>query len=186
MIVSSLIISLGAGKYYYDNYYGLFSVKLSEAPLKYQIIYRRLVLASNQTNRSVPLYVIEDKWSDYVINAFATSNAIYITKGYMKLLDNYPDQIAFVLGHELAHVLLGHTEYKLWDTSRYSQSELELNADTYGAMLLMKAGFDVCKANQDHLNILSMFGNSVDSDHPTNILRYYNLLDVCYHIKEAK
>jgi len=43
------------------------------------------------------------------VNAYALPGGfIFITYGLLNQIKNYPDELAFVLGHEMMHVVLGH------------------------------------------------------------------------------
>lgn len=68
------------------------------------------------------------------------------------------DELAFVLGHELAH-------YKLWHLKSNYYNEYQ--ADKYGVKYMKAAGFNHCKGVQ----ILKRFG-PVSKTHPAGIDRY--------------
>ncbi len=55
----------------------------------------------------VPLDVKFAMSSDADINSMATPNAVIVTYGMMKFISS-DDELAVVLGHELAHIVLGH------------------------------------------------------------------------------
>ncbi|MBN8545496.1 MAG: M48 family metalloprotease [Ignavibacteria bacterium] len=86
------------------------------------------------------------------INAFAYINdSIYVHTGLFKSVGNSIDQLAFVLAHELAHVLMKHpakgdeflnknpnaTEEQFLKLSR----EMEFEADKYAVLYTMRAGY---------------------------------------------
>ncbi len=86
------------------------------------------------------------------INAFAYINdSIYVHTGLFKSVGNSIDQLAFVLAHELAHVLMKHpakgdeflqknpnaTEEQYFKLSR----EMEFEADKYAVLYTMRAGY---------------------------------------------
>ncbi|MEZ5353737.1 MAG: M48 family metalloprotease [Bryobacteraceae bacterium] len=97
-------------------------------------------------------------------NAFALPGGfIYVTEALLEVCGHAPDEIAFILGHEMGHVLLGHaSERYMSDTlldqvtkrlpaasglirsaisSGYSR-EQEFEADSEGQRLAVSAGFD--------------------------------------------
>ncbi len=104
-------------------------------------------------------------------NAFALPGGfIFVTRSLLELCDWNQDEIAFVLGHEMAHVIRGHAMNRIiansaiavgaraapvrgllagwlgrvgvkFLESAYSQ-DLELEADTLGARLAAAAGYD--------------------------------------------
>ena len=77
--------------------------------------------------------------------AFSTGgHIILISKGLVKVL-NSEAQLAFVLAHEMSHVLLGHEKDTPENTSKerdYHTSELELEADAFAVVILISAGYD--------------------------------------------
>ena len=89
--------------------------------------------------------VIEDE----EMNAFArrTKNLIIVNRGILDLVEN-DDELAFVIGHEMGHILVG--QMKKVDIEKL-QEELEIEneamldellADFVGVTLMHKAGFD--------------------------------------------
>lgn len=83
------------------------------------------------------------------INAFAarTKNTIIVNRGVLELVEN-DDELAFVIGHEIGHILVG--QMKKVDLEKI-QEELgienedmldELLADFAGVTVMHKAGFD--------------------------------------------
>lgn len=86
---------------------------------------------------------IEDSGS---LNAHANSRRITISP---EMIDLAADdaQLALVLGHELAHVLLGHTRRNMWDQMAAMMDEQrdkndERTADYLGIYLVARAGYD--------------------------------------------
>ena len=142
--------------------------------------------------REFRFYILRSK----DINAFALPGGyIFITLGLLNRIKNYQDEIAFVLSHEIMHVILGHpmsrifAEYSTqlissvlmrvkkisaianqlitkYIRSNYSQ-ENELEADAYGISLMQAVGYDSLQAK----NLLGRL-NSDSSDNP-KILNYF-------------
>ena len=99
-----------------------------------------------------------------VSNAYALPGGfVFITEPLVDLCSQDPDELAFLLGHEMGHVLCGHAKSQLTArtflnavTARLSGAglmlrqllnqgysrELELEADREGARLAAAAGFD--------------------------------------------
>lgn len=110
----------------------------------------------------------------FTVVAASTSNAfalpggfVFITEPLLRLCGHDEAEIAFFLGHEIAHVLCGHAKDQLTAstflnavTARLAGSglllrqaiakgysrNLELEADREGARLVLAAGFDPCAA----------------------------------------
>ena len=117
---------------------------------------------ANQADRKGIVYTFHVLDSD-VLNAFAIPGGnIWITEAMLNFLDN-DDQLAGILGHEIAHVDLRHCiraiQYQIWimevlpEHSDYvkigyslvnsSYSELnELEADKNGVQIMFQAGYD--------------------------------------------
>ena len=70
------------------------------------------------------------------INAFATANGyIYLTKGMLNALE-YEDELALVIGHEMAHIEKRHT------IMRTPSQTQEAEADRLALLHLKRAGLD--------------------------------------------
>lgn len=67
--------------------------------------------------------------------AFSKNGTAYISTGILRSADE--DTLAFVIGHEVAHTLLGHTT---------GNAKIETEADILGAQLACKAGYNPSKA----------------------------------------
>ncbi|HPZ97558.1 MAG TPA: M48 family metallopeptidase [Phycisphaerae bacterium] len=126
-------------------------------------------LAGRLTNR-------KRKWAFHLVsadapNAFAVPGGfIYVTRPLLELCEHNPDEIAFVLGHEIGHVVRGHSFDRLVSStlfnvasrvtpvgrvlsphmvgmgiklmqSAYTQDQ-ELEADSFGVRLTHSAGAD--------------------------------------------
>lgn len=114
-----------------------------------------------------PTYLHDDD----SVNAFADGSSIVVTSGLMRFVET-DDELAFVIGHELAHNTMGHIEAKAGNAvvggiigailtglsgvnvvdpmmqvgaQAYSQ-EFEAEADYVGVYYAAKAGYDTRKA----------------------------------------
>ena len=126
----------------------------------------RLTAYVANKSRTFSFEIIEDGQP----NAFALPGGhIFVTRSLIELCQSNPDEIAFILGHEMGHVIRGHvmdriitnsaiaiganlasirTPLMAWLKtaginllqSTYSQ-ELELEADNLGARLAVAAGY---------------------------------------------
>jgi Zn-dependent peptidase ImmA (M78 family) len=121
-----------------------------------QMIYNQLRISSGQYG--LPELVIVDNSE---INAYTDGNAVYVNQGIINQFDN-DDEAALVLGHEIAHILLGHTSLQM----PVPQTIKEAQADKYGAFLAMKSGYDVCKGREIFDKIKKLFGDDPTNDHP--------------------
>jgi len=78
-------------------------------------------------------------WFNNGVNAFATRwgdlTGMYVFGGMLRFLES-DDELATVLGHELAHLILNHTGTR-------ATSNTEADADYLGLYLAARAGFDI-------------------------------------------
>ena len=73
--------------------------------------------------------------SDY-INAFMSGGRVVMTTGMLRFVES-DDEIALILGHEIAHHILGHP---------YSRPLYEADSDYMGCYLAARAGYDISVA----------------------------------------
>ncbi|MBE7711379.1 MAG: hypothetical protein E7Z92_04485 [Cyanobacteria bacterium SIG31] len=131
--------------------------------------------------------LVIDSTADF--NAYsAQTNCIIVNAGALDTLSNNEDALALMIGHELAHSILGHYARKeelregiaraervdnywmhLYSGKKYlSESrKMELAADAEGAKLIARAGYDLQKA-KELISFLNTLGNASDrySTHP--------------------
>lgn len=138
-----------------------------------QAMYNKLWAQTGLITEYVPLTIDP---SD-TINAYATTTGITLYQGMIDMAEN-DDQIALVLGHEIAHVISKDTTTTEEGDNVYHRSLLisvaEARADKLGAVYVMKAGYDVCEARE----LWSKFAKTGDylfSDHPGYAYRYHEL-----------
>lgn len=143
-----------------------------DAPLtqeqRVRAIYAKIVGASGEENMAPKLTIADEP----IVNAYATQTGIVIYTGIIKAT-NSDDEIALILGHELAHVMLGHVfidEQVPW----YATGRMESQADKMGAYYMMRAGFDICKGRLFWLRAAKE-GNYLYGDHPDYAYRFSQL-----------
>lgn len=138
------------------------------------------------------------------LNAFADGSAVYINSGMLRFVDS-DDELALVIGHELAHNLLGHREKKTANAllgavidvailastgidsqgvfanagaSAFSQ-EFEAEADYAGLYLARAGGFDITQAanfwRRMGIENESRLIKKFNSTHPSTPERYIAL-----------
>ena len=166
-ILLDIIIVLGlvmAAAYYQLNYSR--DAKLERV----KAIYATLVAQTGQVQDALPL-VIQDSSQ---INAYNNGEVVVIFTGIIDYA-NSDDEIALVLGHEIAHGMLRHLAYKEFGSSALEISVAEGNADKLGAVYLMKAGYDICRARDIWLRMGDQGGNYQGGDHPTAAYRFAEL-----------
>lgn len=177
MVGISLLISYGLWKIWDYNLDRLKQVPAAQAPKDLQEIFSNIARVTEVTDRVPPLGMWADMESYMTVNAFTTGQGIYFTYVANQVLTE--DEKALVMGHEIAHVILHHTD-NAFDTfvSSYS-NENELMADNVGAHWAHKAGYDVCKGREVFMKFYQWGGNSLNSSHPPNTIRYQNLEHYC-------
>jgi hypothetical protein len=96
------------------------------------------------------------------MNAATDGNAVAITTGLYATLRS-SDELAVILGHELAHDILGHTR-----SGWRADPIREIEADRKGLELAARAGFDIraAPALWSRLNAIGVAGG-ISQTHPT-------------------
>ncbi len=135
-----------------------------------QEIFKALLAKTGQSQDAIPLEIINSP----TINAFTDGHRVVIFVGMLNFVQN-DDELALVLGHELAHHMLKHTTYPEFRSNDLEVSVAEANADKMGAVYMMRAGFDVCWARQVWKRLAKMEGDYQGGDHPTFVYRYDQL-----------
>ena len=111
------------------------------------------------------------------VNAYADGKSVFATYGAMNLFARDED-LAVVLGHELAHNILGHVRQNASGKAMGATSpEQEAEADAVGLYFTARAGFSIKDApgvwrrlaaqNPTHI--------SAGGDHPSTAARFLNL-----------
>lgn len=133
-------------------------------------IYKQIIASSGQAQDALPL-VIDDSLID---NAYNDSTKIVIYRGLINHCSSW-DEVALVLGHEVAHGMLKHFTLANDASSADDIAILEGNADKYGAFLAMKSGYDVCKGRLLFKHWREENGNALGQNHPDYSYRYDEL-----------
>ena len=104
-----------------------------------------------RNTKQLSFYMIAEKTCDVKIllsqhegtNAFAKENKIVIEAELEKLLEN-DDELALVIAHELAHIILGHTSEERQNELDIKQMRamMEKDADALGMHLFLNAGYN--------------------------------------------
>ena len=120
-----------------------------------------------------------------VINALSDGPAILVTTGLLEFVRS-PDQLAWVLAHEVGHHALEHAEtVKLQmmlnrflsstvgeKPKQISQLDLERQADRFAADLMVRAGFDLREARRFikwvQAHQVHQTENNLNRSHPTD------------------
>ena len=128
-----------------------FAISFAEA----RVVYQRLT-ASNHLE-ALPLILRQDG----EINADTNGIIINVNSGLLRAVKNQ-DEMALVLGHELAHAALHH---------QGSTPTRELAADRLGAKYSAHAGYSICKGAQ----LFKRFNSPASSTHPASAERVRRL-----------
>jgi predicted Zn-dependent protease len=143
----------------YDNY------KKSKVRQIYDIVSAQ----TGQIQDKLPL-VISDEG---IVNAYNDGSQIVIYMGIVNASQSW-DEVALILGHEIAHGTLGHLE-GLDGLMSNAIAVLEGNADKMGAVYMMKAGYDICKGREFWHRQQLERGNYQGQNHPNYSYRYDEL-----------
>lgn len=84
----------------------------------------------------VPQFQIVSEYRGQYMNAFGGAEGIIITRGLLQLISDSESEVAFVVGHEMGHVLQRRMGSLLFDRNA------EIDADFWGFILGLLAGYD--------------------------------------------
>lgn len=152
---------------------------------------------------------------DKSVNAFSKDETVYVTTGMLGFLRS-EDELALVLGHEMAHIILGHQGKKAGNSvlgaiiggavggalgvdlkdagmaagrSTYSQS-FETEADYLGMILAARAGYNVATApalwRRMAMANPTAIHASFGSTHPSSVERFLNLEAAAQEIERKR
>lgn len=146
--------------------------------LKVTEMYKKIVAQTGQVQDALPLNIVDSP----VDNAYTDGKQVVMFTGFIK--SHTMDELALVMGHEIAHYNLGHLnaqppvpendDIKAMGTNGYS-AVLEANADKMGAVYMMKAGYDICKGREIYKTWEKENGNYQAQTHPDYPYRYAEL-----------
>ncbi len=120
-------------------------------------------LAINSGSQEIPDLVI---LKSGIVNAWTDGEHITITTGLVSKMTN-ENELAMVLGHELAHAL-NHDMERVTLDSR----DIEAHADKLGAFIMMRAGYNVCEGKEIFRVFKELFGDAaVTTSHPDSAYR---------------
>ncbi len=132
------------------------------------IMYNKILAETGQSQDALPMYIVNEN----IENAYNDGSKIVIYQG---LIDKCTDdELALVIGHEIAHGMLGHLG-KLNTDVPSEIAVLEANADKMGAVYMMKAGYNVCKGRELFKHWKEENGNALGQSHPDYSYRYAEL-----------
>jgi Zn-dependent protease with chaperone function len=109
---------------------------VSQYELIWKIFVKIINVAGQQAGlATVPTLVIDTSTGQ--INAFADvkNNQVHIFLNLAELISDSESELAFVIGHEVGHVIQGAKGNFFWKNSEY-------DADTWGMLLSLVAGYD--------------------------------------------
>jgi predicted Zn-dependent protease len=135
-----------------------------------QSIYKNLLVQTGQTQEALPLEIVDLP----VDNAYNDGTKVVIYTGLISHTRSW-DEIALVLGHEIAHGMLWHLHLPIEKLTDGQISTLEANADKMGAIYMIKAGYDICKGRELFKYWMETKGNALNQNHPSNAYRYTEL-----------
>lgn len=132
-------------------------------------IYNRLVPQTGLRQMIPPIMVVNLP----IVNAYNTNKIIVIYQGIIDACKN-DDELALIIGHEMAHSTLMHFDLPYGENNNYT-AILESNADKLGSYYIMRAGYDVCKGRKFWKQMIEDEGDYVGADHPSLAYRYEQL-----------
>lgn len=107
-------------------------------------------------------------------NAYNDGNKVVLYTGLLQHVASM-DEVAFIIGHEVAHGNLGHLNNDLGSKTDEEIQVLEANADKLGAFYMMKAGYDICKGREMFKTLKDNKGDYQVGNYPGYAYRYSEL-----------
>lgn len=141
-----------------------------------ETIHSKIQNVTEVSNRVPPIWRVGGISSLIQVNAFTNGHGVYFTIAADMILSK--DEKALIMGHEIAHVILHHTDNEYIFIRNHSNED-ELMADNLGAVWASKAGYNVCRGREVFLKFYEWSGNSLNGSHPPNKYRYDNLQHYC-------
>lgn len=153
ILVLLVSISFYVGEKLHEN-------SLESKVIKAQEIYTQLLKYTGVTGYLNPKINIINSG---LINAWTDGESVNITVGMLNFIKNN-DELALVIGHEIGHVILGH----LVVDDGIDQRLKEANSDKYSIYLMLRAGYNVCNADELWKRLVLIEGNDIlTSSHPS-------------------
>lgn len=154
--------------------------QLKPAPAHMQAAFKRLIKMADLRNADqLRVYV---RYGDMSKNASIYDNGLVVmTEGNVVFTQQFPDQLYFILAHEIMHWKHGdlHTRHAYCDKSLANSRSCEKQADLAGKRLMKKAGFDHCSGGNYWFRWLHKYGDTgKGGSHPSAKERYEYLR--CY------
>ena len=102
------------------------------------------------------------------VKGYADGNNIYISSGMLRLMES-DEELAFLIGHELAHNCLIHISKKKWGWFLWPSGYLfvygwkgaEIEADRLGVYIMARAGYDITKSEQFLRHMATTFPRNI-------------------------
>lgn len=146
---------------------------------KVYTMYEEISAQTGQGQNKLPFYIYEKD----IDNAYNDGYKIVMYKGLINNAKSW-DEIALVIGHEIAHGNLAHLnrampvpeqnpDLGMGDNDHVQI--LEANADKLGALYMMKAGYNICKGREVFKHWKEKKGNSLGQSHPDYSYRFDEL-----------
>ncbi len=172
LLLAAVLLGVNVNLFLYGHIYYLTHYSIEAKHEEIKALYHKIAIATRQINMLPPFKIVDDK----EVNAYATSDEIILNQGLIDSSEN-DDEIALVLAHEVAHVILKHTEIDVTDetiTDDFIKKQ-EADADKYGAFLMMRAGYNLCTARELYKRWSKEDGDMLIQNHPDFSYRYDQL-----------
>lgn len=131
--------------------------------------------------------------NSHVINAATDGRSVMVMRGLVEFLRR-DDELALVVGHELAHNVLGHFArgralyHGAFADRGASLRSFEREADYVGLYFVALAGYDTAAAIESsrRMEALNPFGDAGSASHPSQAERYAALRRALREIEEKR
>ena len=133
-------------------------------------IYLNIITHTGESQDALPLVIVNEP----IINAYTDGKEVVVYRGIIDYAKT-PDEIALILGHEVAHDMLRHVYFDEFHKTELETTIAEANADKMGAFYMMRSGYNICTARNIWKRIEKDFGDYQGLNHPSPSYRYSQL-----------
>lgn len=138
------------------------------------------IINANKLDKRIPI-VVTRKNSIINANSNMTNKTVNIYSGILFYLDN-DDELAFVLGHEMAHSLDAYDGPGKWISMKFNSQQYEYKADLIGVDLMVKAGYNPIAAitGMNKFFPETYFDWGILTSHPKSSKRMFEIYKYIY------
>ncbi len=151
---------------YHNDIHKMFKKMTKDLPKEYTYKLRLVILNSPTMNAWV-----------------AQDGQVTITTAFISFMNHDEGEIASVIGHEIAHYMLGHHGMDARNKELTLSPWKELMADDLGLMLALGSGYNACNGQRLWERLKEKYGDTMaPGSHPPHMYRAWNIKRLCKNV----